>query len=230
MEFTMLPFLQEQRHEGQSLARQTDGITSESIEETQEQKYLTVADQKKTVRRSTVLLAVLFGIGLLCLWLMIKQSTPQTTPAAAVSEEEAQIEMAIAKLAGGESEAINRLDEEQIVKKFYEFSDVQQVKLEELMKNPFSYNLSLTNLSDKSDIEEGNLDASGELTEQQLMQQINSIQLLSIIKLDQSNCCIIDDKILYEGDSIKGFKIRQIGDNFVKLEQKGAEIVLKLPE
>ena len=59
---------------------------------------------------------------------------------------------------------------------------------------------------------------------------------------DGRKCCMIDDKILYEGDSIKGFKVRQIGDNFVKLEQetpndpnggKGnsqTEIILKLSE
>jgi hypothetical protein len=53
---------------------------------------------------------------------------------------------------------------------------------------------------------------------------------------------MIDDRILYEGDSIKGFKVQTIGDNFVKLEQispneanstkpnTGAEIILKLSE
>ncbi len=226
----MLSFLQEQRHEDQSLAGQKDQIAPKCTEKTEEQKYLTVANQKKNVNRSTFLLAVSFGIGLVCIWFMIRQSTPQITSAATVSEEEAQIEMAIAKLTGGESESLNRMDEEQIVKKFYEFSDVQQVKREDLMKNPFSYNLSLTNLPEKSDIEEGNPEAGGELTEQQLMQQINNMQLLSIIKLHEGNCCMLDDKILHEGDSVRGFKVRQIGDNFVKLEQKSVEMVLKLPE
>jgi hypothetical protein len=41
---------------------------------------------------------------------------------------------------------------------------------------------------------------------------------------------MIDDKILREGDSIKGFKVLQIGDSFVKLESNGVEIVLKLSE
>ena len=39
---------------------------------------------------------------------------------------------------------------------------------------------------------------------------------------------MIDDKILYEGDSIKGYKISQISDSFVKLELEGVEIVLKI--
>ena len=49
---------------------------------------------------------------------------------------------------------------------------------------------------------------------------------------------MIGDKILYEGDSIKGFKVRQIGDNFVKLESDPesnraglkTEIILRLSE
>jgi len=41
---------------------------------------------------------------------------------------------------------------------------------------------------------------------------------------------MIDDKILYEGDSIKSFKVSQIGDSFVKLESEGTEILLKLSE
>jgi hypothetical protein len=54
---------------------------------------------------------------------------------------------------------------------------------------------------------------------------------------------MIGDKILYEGDSIRDFKVRRIGDSFVKLEwdpegdeehlakqSKPVEIVLKLSE
>jgi hypothetical protein len=41
---------------------------------------------------------------------------------------------------------------------------------------------------------------------------------------------MINDRILYERDSIRGFKVRQISDSFVKLESEGVEIVLKLSE
>jgi hypothetical protein len=41
---------------------------------------------------------------------------------------------------------------------------------------------------------------------------------------------MIDDKVLYEGDIIKGFKVRQISDDFVKLELEGLEIELKLSQ
>jgi hypothetical protein len=53
------------------------------------------------------------------------------------------------------------------------------------------------------------------------------LQLWSIMQTHQGNRCMIDDEILGEGDSIKGFKVVQIGDSFVKLESDGAEIVLR---
>jgi hypothetical protein len=46
---------------------------------------------------------------------------------------------------------------------------------------------------------------------------------------------MIDDKILYEGDSIKGFKVGQISNNFGRLEWDGnppenVQIILKLSQ
>ncbi len=41
---------------------------------------------------------------------------------------------------------------------------------------------------------------------------------------------MINDKVLYEGDTIKGYKVGRISDDSVKLELGGEEIVLKLSE
>jgi preprotein translocase subunit SecG len=188
-----------------------------------QQEYLTVAARdKKSVRRSTILLAGLFISGLLCLWFMIKESSPQTATACSgqVSTEDAQIEMAIAQLIGVRSEMFNRMGE--IVKKFYEFSDVQQVKVDELVKNPFKHEIFLGNLKEKSDTEI--------MGQGQLRQQTKDMQLLSIVATDTGKCCVIDDRRLYEGDSIRGFNVRQIGDSTVLLESDGVEIILKLSE
>jgi len=171
----------------------------------------------------------LFGIGLLCLLFMIKKSTPRTANAAADSTEETMIEMSITRLTGFSSEMFNRMDE--IVKKFYEFSDVQQVRVNELVKNPFEYESFLAIVKENPDTEKRDFDIDAEMMRrQQLRQRTKSMQLLSIMQSDQRNCCMIDDRILYEGDEIRGFKVRQIGDSFVKLESEGVEIVLKLSE
>ena len=227
----MLSFLREQEPED-SLVPKPRKIAgkrpADSTKETQEQEYLTVATQGKQVRKTTILLAVLFGIGLLSLWFMIKKSAPQTA-AASVDTEEAQIEKAIKRLTGVRSEMFSRMDE--IVKKFDEFSDVQQVQVGELVKNPFELEMFLDNVEETSDTEGRSSDIEAErMRRQWLRQQTKNLQLLSIMRSDQGNCCMINDRILYEGDSIRGFKVRQISDSFVKLESEGVEIVLKLSE
>ena len=173
--------------------------------QTDTQEYLTVSAKGKNARKSTMLLVGLFILGLLCLWFMIKKSSPKTASATTPNAEETQIEMAITRLTGVSSEMFNRMDE--IVNKFYEFSDVLQVRLNELVKNPFKYDVFLGDLKKASDIENKDY----EMLRQQL-------QLFSIMQSEQGNCCMIDDKILYEGDSIRGFRVRQISNNFVKLE------------
>ena len=49
--------------------------------------------------------------------------------------------------------------------------------------------------------------------------QGDEMQLMSLMQSEQGHSCMIDDKILYEGDLIKGFKVSQISDSFVKLEK-----------
>ena len=227
----MLSFLREQGPEDSLVPKPPEAAgkkPADGTKETQEQEYLTVATQRKQVRKTTILLAVLFGIGLLSLWLMIKKSASQTA-AASVGTEEAQIETAITRLTGVRSEMFNRMDE--IVKKFYEFSDVPQVQANELVKNPFELETFLGDVKVTSDTEERDYDSEAErMRRQQLRQQTKNLQLLSIMQSDQGNCCMIDDSILYEGDLIRGFRVCQIGDGFVKLKCGDVEIVLKLSE
>jgi hypothetical protein len=217
----MLPFLREQNKfasnsEQPAAADQTPvDINSQAPVDAdgrpQEQKYITVTDQHQNVRKSTIMLMALFGIGLLGLWLMIKKTTPAPLSATTVSREEAQIEAAITRLTGSSAEMAS-LDE--IVKKFYEFSDVKQLKIDELTKNPFKMDRLFGGLKEIPGIGPAE----------------KGFSLVTICQTDRGNCCMIDDKILYEGSSIRGYKVRQIGPNFVKLEQNNSEIILKLSE
>ena len=188
-------------------------------------EYLTVAKRSRDVRKTTSLLAISFGIGLLLIWFMIRTSVPKTASAATSDAETSQIEVAIARLTGISSEMF--VGVEKIVKKFYEFSDVKQVGVDELAKNPFKQELLLANAKEKSDIGEVlTLDAS--LARRRLNERLRNLRLSSIVRSNKGNCCMINDSILYQGDSINGFEITQIGDNFVKLESEGVETVLSL--
>ena len=194
------------------------GITpTDGAEKLQNQKYLTVAEHGKRAQKSTAVLAVLFIIGLLCLWFMIKKSAPKAASAAADQTQGAQIEAAITRLTGVKSEVFGRMDE--IVRKFYEFSDVLQVEVGELVKNPFSLQLFLAGAEEETEavqmVPEVDVDM---LWRRQIQQKANGLELLSIMQTGRGNCCMIGSDIFYEGDSVEGFKVRQIGDSFVKLE------------
>jgi len=212
-----------QSHKGETLP---DTNSAEPVKPAQEQDYLTVAVQDKHVRKTTYLLCILFGIGLLSLWFMIKKSTPARASAATVSAQETQIEQAITQLIGAKSEMSGSMGK--IVEKFYEFSDVQQVGVGELSKNPFKQDIFLGNGIQKSDT--GSKIPSIDV---ELLKQEKDMQLLSIMRAGQADAtrsCMIGDEIFREGDSIKGFKVSQISDNFVKLQKGDVEVVLTLTE
>lgn len=224
----MLSFLREQ-NVGDSPAQKPTAADSRAPDDGTEkpqaqEEYLTVAAQKTQVRKSTIVLAALFGIGALCLWFMIRKSTPETASAAATKAEETQIETAIARFTGVRSEMFSRMDE--IVNRFYEFSNVPQVLVNELAKNPFELEMFLANLRAEADTDEA-LEIDAEMLWQQ---QIRDMQLSSIIQSEQGICCMINDEILYEGDPIGAFEVRQIGDSYVKLMCDDVEIILKLSE
>jgi preprotein translocase subunit SecG len=195
----------------------------------QDEQFMTVATRGKNVRKTTMLLAVFFVLGLVCLWLMIKKSAPPPAAAASTATEESRIEMAMKRLFGARSEMFSRMDE--IINKFYEFSDVQQVLTNELVKNPFELRILLARI--KKGLEQAPPQYDPELMRRlELIQQAEAMRLLSIIKSDRGNGCMIDvaGKILREGDTIKDFEIRQIGDDSVKLMSGDVEVVLKLLE
>jgi preprotein translocase subunit SecG len=219
----MLSFLKEQKVEDSSSERPCEAPGKLSAE-SQEQGYVAVVAQEKNVRKTTYILATVFCIGILCLWFMAKKSTPKQAAADTISPEEAQIEQVIARFGGTRSEILSSTDE--IVRKFHEFSDVEQVGVDELVKNPFKHDLFLDDL-DGSDNYGWESDEAEAMRQEQMAR---GMQLLSIMKSETGSCCMIDDKLLYEGDSIKGFKVCQIEDNFIRLASEGTEVILKLEE
>ena len=227
----MLPFLHDKEPEitesqtGEDCPEQNRPATfsqddADHEQQSEEQEYLTVTAKAQQARKTTYLLAVFFGIGLLCLWFMVKKSAPNKAAAALVSTEEAQIEKAIAKLGGG-SEIAGGMDG--LVEKFRQFGDIPQVQADKLVKNPFKSDRFGSNAGDSKEVSNAERFGVGAET----------MRLLSIMQSGQDRadrCCMIDDKILYEGDLIRGFKVGEIGDSFVKLQSNGSEIILNLSQ
>ena len=107
----MLSFLRDTNFGNLPADETTHDAKQNSDAQPAEQEYFTVASHGRAVRKSTTLLAVLFIIGLLCLWFMIKKSSPKAAEAAGENTEETQIETAIARLTGIKSEMFSSMDE-----------------------------------------------------------------------------------------------------------------------
>ncbi len=186
-----------------------------------EEGFLVTAQHEKNLRHSTIILAVLFTVGALCVWFMIKKVTPPPADAA-VGTEEAKIEMAIAQLTGIQTEMDARMGD--IVARFNEFSNVEQISVADLKKNPFELEVSVGDL-------EQTLESGRQLhLQKEVEESAQSLQLWSIMASPRNACCMINNKILYVGDKIDGFTVMEIDSRFVKVELHGIGVMLRMSE
>ncbi|MBW8001202.1 MAG: hypothetical protein FVQ80_04185 [Planctomycetes bacterium] len=171
-----------------------------------------VLQKKKQVVESTVMFAVLFGFSFFCFLFVIGKIEPKAATAMQINVKEARLDMAITKLTQAGADTFS--EPERIAKIFYELDNIQQIKLNQLSKNPFKLE------SFNSDITVGGHVVTDAMQKIGLMEQANNMQLLSIIATNSGNSCMIDYKLLYKGDTIGGFEITEIADSYVKLELK----------
>jgi hypothetical protein len=95
---------------------------------------------------------------------------------------------------------------------------VLQVEVGELVKNPFKLELAATKVEEpRVEIKVPEVDAEM-VKQRRIRQEAKEMKLLSVMQSDRGRCCMVGDKILYEGEYIKDFKVCQIGNSFVKLE------------
>jgi preprotein translocase subunit SecG len=182
--------------------------------------YLTVSGQSQKVRRSTMILVVLFAIGALGIWLMVKKTTPATVNAEP-SQNQVQLETALAQLDSMQAEMDSKMNS--IAGRFYQFNNVDQVGVEELKKNPFiRKEMDCTSSSS----------GAGTQQQAQIRQEAQVIgmgmELWSITETPKGMCCMIDDKVLYEGDAYRNMTVKSIMKKSVTLEYKGIDVELKI--
>jgi preprotein translocase subunit SecG len=217
----MLSFMREQGagNAAESAAADTGPQNARSPDSTGPQEFLTVATTRKSLRRSTMVVVILLVVGLVCLWMMIRRVQPQAAAAQQGQAEQARIEDAIGRLTGASTEMVDRMDA--IVKKFYEFSDVFQVKASELAKNPFEVEGFVKDFKGIVVVAEDPLAQAEMVRRQRLQQQALTLRLVSIMRAESGPCCMINDQVLRQGERIEDFTVRQIGSNFVELVAAG---------
>lgn len=220
----MLSFIEEDKDNTTEPAKAAENVETGGASEDASEKedgYLEPAKHDKIVKQGTMVLVALFCVSLLGLWVMIKRTTPSSA-SAMVSEDEKKIEDAIAQLTGVKSEVTVKMN--QIVDKFYQFSNFEQVTVGELKKNPFRHDL----FSEPTGT--GLQPGMENLMREEIYRKSESLELWSIVASDESNSCMINDKILYEGDSIEGFTVGKVNSKSVELVSNGISVTLKMTE
>ena len=218
----MLSFMRDQRG-GAAPGQATSGSGQPAMptsDEAAPQEFLTVSTDSRSVRRSTILVAILIGIGLVCLWFMIRKSRPQAA-SAQQADEEAKIESAITRLTGVRAEMATKINE--IVRKFDEFSDVFQVEVGELSKDPFEMQSYMKDIPEEIPTEVDDAARAAMIRQRQMQERARQLKLISVMQSDGSSSCMINDTILREGDLVGDFRVTTIGRDFVQLTwQSGA--------
>ncbi len=196
-----------------TISGNNDFANEEPVEKQEE--YVLPDSTGKDAKQSTILLAVLFIVGALGIWFMIKKaSTGPIAASAAVSTQEAQIDSAIAQLTGIETQIHNQVGD--VVKKFYQLTNIEQVNVSDLNKNPFKHEMSIGNFDTNSLLNKGNT--------------FSTLKLWSVMQSGDQSCCMINDKLLYVGDTIDGYRVEEIGNKSVRLSLNGSRFNLKIKE
>ena len=218
----MLSFMREQgaTEPSASPTKSAGPGSSKASKDTGSLEYLTVATDSRSVRKSTILVAILVCVGLICLGWMVRKSQPQAASAQQTDLEQTTIEAAISRLTGVSSEMVSKMD--QILKKFGEFSNVFQVQVNELIKDPFEVEVFAQEEMESPAALTDDPEAQAAIANRQrVKQRAGTLWLLSVMQSGTTSSCMINDQLLQQGDMIEGFVITHIGRNFVEVMWRG---------
>jgi hypothetical protein len=222
----MLSFLKDERNKNTATpaeqpAQPVDQASPDG-QVSREEDFLVPTEHGKNTKQSTLILVALFVVGALCVWFMIKKTTPGAA-SAAPNPEEAKIEQTLALLTGMKADlAAVKVDD--FVGRFSQISAVDQVNVTELKKNPFRRDLVLG-------AAEPPAPAAADLESvrrEEIKRLAGKLQLLSIMNSSQGGCCMINDKLLNVGQSVEGFLVTKITEDSVELTNNGVPIQLKM--
>lgn len=225
----MLSFLKDDRKKnaGTPADQPTSSVAPDSADGqvSREEDFLVPAEHGKNTKQSTLVLIVLFVVGALCVWFMIKKSAPNSANAAP-NPEEAKIEATLAQLTGLQADLADAKVED-IVGRFSQISTVDQVNVAELKKNPFRLDAVPGTGAEPTAPSASELENT---RREEARRQAGKLQLFSIMNSAQGSCCMINDKLLNVGQSIGNFTVSKITEDSVELINNGVTIQLKMAQ
>jgi preprotein translocase subunit SecG len=188
-----------------------------------EEEFLTVSSRDKAVKKGTIILTILFVVGIAALVLMIKKVSPGTA-SATESSQDTVLKAAVAQITGIKKELAGDIQSSKI----YEMFDVdkKQIKVGDLKKNPFMLDKAVAETPANPAIDSATEAAAKE--QRRLEAQAGNMRLLAIMVSPNGNSCMINDKIVYKGDKVNGFDVLAIADDSVELISQGTKITLRI--
>ncbi len=228
----MLSFLKEDnlkdaKTTSQPAGGDVDGQDGRGDQDGQNGYYLQPTGYGKNLKQTTIALIAISCVGAVIVWSMVKGVTPSDASASQNNQTETHITSVLATLNGIEKDMSTKLDA--MVNKIYGFSEINHVDVSELKKNPFRRDLS-EGTESTTPSEKQQLDWQRE----EALRRSQDLQLWSIMETPQGNCCMINgminEKLLYVGDTIEGFTVVAISEKYVDLTSGDITVKLKMAE
>jgi hypothetical protein len=176
------------------------------------QDFLVPSSSGKKVKYSTIILGVVFLVGAASLFLMIKKIGPSDAQAGP-SQEDLKIESAIQKLSGSKAAITSKMNA--IVDRISRLTDLDQVSVEDLKRNPFVLDNS-----------HGGVDVSDFIDKQRTGD--GGLSLWSIMDSGDQMRCIINGRAYNVGDQVGDYSVKSITEKSVELDAGESLLVLRI--
>ena len=217
----MLSYLRDANQTPAAAQMQEDLGASPQESPSQSGGYLKPAAHAKNVKQGTIILTILFLAGAAGIWWMIKKSGLSEAQGAA-GEEASQIDKALAQLTTFQEEINTQMDS--VASRFSQASELGQITVTDLKKNPFRQEYSLEQPAE--DMSE----SQTIMRKEEMQRRAGLLKLWSITARETNSCCMINDKVLYVGDSIQGFVVKDILSDRVRIVYEDIVVDLKTEE
>jgi len=181
-------------------------------DEAPSQDFLVPSSSGKKVKYSTMILGVVFLVGAASLFLMIKKIGPADAQAG-LSQDDLKIESAIQKLSGSKAAITGKMNA--IVDRISRLTDLDQVSVEDLKRNPFVLDNSF-----------GGVDVSDLIDKKRTGDE--GLSLWSIMDSGDQMRCIINGRAYNVGDQVGDYSVKSITDKYVELDAGESVLVLRI--
>jgi len=184
--------------------------------------------RKLPVSAANLVLAALFAAGVLCLYLLSRQSGPQKASAQEQATK-AQVEAAIQQLQLPITRSKSKSETDEVVNTFYYEARERQIPISELSGNPYVYKPGFVDLSQEDNGEGQPAAAEGDQVDD-YVSAVKELKLQSVLKGPNGAMAIISGNLVSEGQVIKSWTVSKIQPREVVLTHGSMEYLLQMPK